>query len=63
VNAGQKPLASYVTIPRTYQTYLELGRFRNALILDEAETHPTEGLTNFIAAYRLQAWHPVKTSP
>jgi hypothetical protein len=63
VNAGQKPLASFVSIPRTYQTYLDLGRFRNALILDEAGSHPTEGLTNFIATYRLQAWHPVEPAP
>ena len=63
VNAGQKPLAAYVSVPRTYQTYLDLGRFRNALILDEARVHPTEGLTNFIATYRLQAWHPVEPAP
>jgi hypothetical protein len=63
VNAGQIPLASFVSIPKTYKTYLELGRFRNALILDEAKDHPTEGLTNFIATYRLQAYRPVEPPP
>ena len=63
VNAGQIPLASFVSIPKTYKTYLELGRFRNALILDQAKDHPTEGLTNFIATYRLQAYRPVETPP
>ena len=53
VNAGLKPLASFAAVPKTYQTYLDLGRFRNALILDEAKTHPTEGLANFIETYRL----------
>ena len=47
-------------VPKTYQTYLDLGRFRNALILDAAMAHPTEGLTNFIATYRLQAYRPVE---
>jgi len=60
VYAGLKPLASFADVPKTYQTYLDLGRFRNALILDEAKAHPTEGLTNFIATYRLQASRPVE---
>ena len=63
VDAGQKPLASFVSIPKTYQTYLDLGRFRNALVLEAAKAHPTKGLTGFIAAYRLQAYQPVETLP
>lgn len=63
VEAGPKPLAGFISVPKSYQTYLNLGRFRNALILDEAKNHPTEGLTNFIATYRLQAYHPVETFP
>jgi len=62
VNAGQKPLSSLFSIPKSYQTYLDLGRFRNALILDEAKHHPTEGLASFIAAYRLQACQPLSVS-
>lgn len=62
VNAGQKPLASFISIPKTYQTYLKLGRFRNALVLEEAREHPTPGLADFIATYRLQAYQPVENS-
>jgi len=58
VNAGQKALSSVVSVPKTYQTYLNLGRFRNALVLETLRGHPTEGLTNFIATYRLQAYQP-----
>jgi hypothetical protein len=58
---GQQPLAGFVSIPKTYQTYLDLGRFRNALLLDEARSHPTEGLVHFITTYRLQAYEPVAT--
>jgi hypothetical protein len=63
VDAGQIKLASFISVPQSYQLYLELGRFRNALILDEAKSHPTAGLTNFIAAYRLQAYTPVEIPP
>jgi len=62
VNAGQIKLASFISVPKTYQTYLDLGRFRNALILDEAKNRPTEGLTNFIATYRLQGYQPAEIS-
>ena len=59
VNAGQVKLAAFVSVPKTYQTYLNLGRFRNALILDEAKTRPSQWLTNFISTYRLQAYQPL----
>ena len=58
VNAGQKSLASFVSVPQSYQTYLDLGRFRNALILDEARRRPA--LTNFISTYRLDAYKPAQ---
>ena len=58
VNSGRETLASFVPVPQTYQTYLNLGRFRNALILDEARQHPTEGLSSFIATYLLEAYKP-----
>jgi hypothetical protein len=63
VDAGKKPLSTMLSIPKSYQTYLDLGRFRNALILDEAKHHPTEGLARFIAAYRLQACQPLVIAP
>lgn len=51
--SGGEPLSSEISVPATYQTYLDLGRFRNALVLDEAKHNPGAGLTNFIAAYGL----------
>lgn len=56
VNAGQKTLASFIPVPEGYQTYLDLGRFRNALILEDARRHPS--LTNFITQYHLEAYQP-----
>lgn len=61
VNAGLKPLASFIPVPKGYQTYLDLGRFRNALILEESRRHPA--LTNFISLYRLEAYQPTSTLP
>ena len=40
--------------PETYQTYLDLGRFRNALVLDEEKKRPTPGLADFLSLYHLQ---------
>jgi hypothetical protein len=34
--------------------YHDLGRFRNALLLDEYEAHPTPSLEAFILVNRLQ---------
>ncbi|MGH9364395.1 MAG: hypothetical protein ACRD1B_03900, partial [Thermoanaerobaculia bacterium] len=42
-----------VTIPDDYLAYLELGRFRNALVLDEFRRRPTEKLRRFIETYDL----------
>lgn len=55
-------LSSEMAVPKTYQTYLDLGRFRNALILDEVKRNPGAGLTNFIAAYSLNP-RGVRTIP
>ncbi len=41
-------------VPREYQAYLDLGRFRNALILDEFTRHPDSGIRRFVDAYRLE---------
>ena len=63
VAAGRQPLsANGVTIPRSYQSYLALGRFRNALILEEAGERPTPSLDRFITTYRLEGYKPVETS-
>ena len=47
---------SGVKIPPDYQTYLDLGRFRNALILDAQRRHPTPNLGAFINAYQLSTF-------
>ena len=49
-----------VEIPKDYQAYLDLGRFRNALVVDEAKRRPTKALTQFINNYGLKPymWQP-----
>ena len=49
---AQRLLAS---MPPDYRAYLELGRFRNALLLDEAKRRPTAALTAFVERYELEA--------
>jgi hypothetical protein len=48
-----------VSIPKEYQLYLELGRFRNALVTAEEARRPSPSLTQFINAYHL---HPFRVS-
>lgn len=42
-----------IEIPDDYLAYLELGRFRNAIVLSELKDNPTEGLRKFVDAYDL----------
>jgi hypothetical protein len=58
LSTGKKPLAASVTVPKSYQTYLDLGRFRNALILNQQKEHPSQGLEALIASYGLDAYKP-----
>ncbi|MDB6110406.1 MAG: hypothetical protein JWR69_2156 [Pedosphaera sp.] len=61
VYTGGTSLAAFgVAVPRSYELYLSLGRFRNALILDEARRRPAAGLDSFIAQYRLGGYRPVE---
>lgn len=54
VLAGRRPLASLpVHIPPLYEAYLRLGRFRNALVLDELKRRPTAPLREFISVESL----------
>ncbi len=46
-----------VPIPKEYQLYLQLGRFRNALVTAEEARGPSASLTQFINAYHL---HPFR---
>jgi hypothetical protein len=49
VMSGRAPLRDLgLAIPEIYQAYLELGRFRNALLLDEAKRRNTPALEEFI---------------
>jgi len=52
--SGKQTFAGlHVKIPVDYRAYLDLGRFRNALILDENSKRPTPELKAFIQAYAL----------
>jgi hypothetical protein len=52
----ERPLSAVAFVPKSYWIYMDLGRFRNALILEEEKTQPTPGLASFIASYGLQAY-------
>ena len=41
-----------------FATYQRLGRFRNALVLDEQKRHPGSGVDQFIERFRLQGYNP-----
>ena len=46
--------------PADFAAYLSLGRFRNAILIDEERRHPSPGLTQFINTYGLNEfrWQP-----
>jgi hypothetical protein len=46
--------------PADFSAYQELGRFRNALVLDELARRPTAELEAFIKNYGLGGYRPVK---
>lgn len=43
------------------ERYLQLGRFRNALLLDEQKRNPTPALEQFIQHFHLEAYTPPKS--
>jgi hypothetical protein len=45
-------------VGQSYELYLGLGRFRNALVLDEAGQHPSAGLDSFITEHGLEGHKP-----
>lgn len=49
---------SDLEMPDDFQRYLQLGRFRNALLIAEEKRTGSEELTKFIENYRLQAFRP-----
>lgn len=53
-----------VQIPPDYQTYLDLGRFRNALVIAECRARPTPSLRKFIDLYGLEEFDvPGESNP
>ena len=59
---GKISLADFgIIVPESYQLYLRLGRFRNALALDEEKRRPTKGLGQMIDTYRLEGYVPKET--
>ncbi len=55
---GEASGESRQIFPADYRAFLELGRFRNALLLEEQRRHPTPALNDFIKNYGLQAYAP-----
>ncbi len=51
-----------VRIPDDYQAYLDLGRFRNALVLERQRRQPSESLAKFINSYDLQSFDIPKSA-
>lgn len=47
-----------IPVPPDYQSYIDLGRFRNALLLDEFTRRPDSGIGRFVDAYRLEYYTP-----
>jgi hypothetical protein len=43
-----------VDVPEHFQTFLDLGRFRNALVLTEQRRRPCPALDHFISLYGLE---------
>ena len=52
-----------VAIPTDYQLYLDLGRFRNALVLDQERREKNPALTAFINDYGLRAFQGADDRP
>ncbi len=46
-------------VPADYKAYVALGRFRDALVMDELRKRPSQALKNFVDRYRLRnpAYH------
>lgn len=57
VSGGRKSFASIgFNVPELYGDYLKLGRFRNALVLDEQKRRPTSELAQFIKNFLLAGY-------
>lgn len=54
MNGARSLTSANVEMPDDWRLYLALGRFRNALILDEQARRPNENLKKFIDQYALE---------
>jgi hypothetical protein len=62
VNSGRKTFAAIgFDVPELYRAYLQLGRFRNALLLDEEKRHPSPELEQFIQRFHLEGYEPSRS--
>ena len=48
-------------VPESYRAYVALGRFRNALLLDEARHRPNKAIQAFLDAFGIRYLHPPRT--
>ena len=53
--SGHIPADVQKSVPADYRAYIALGRFRNALVLDELAQRPSPALKSFVDAYGLAA--------
>jgi hypothetical protein len=68
VTPGQRELIGQIAAQSTFDrtkpfkeecpAYEELGRFRNAILLDEVSRHPDEALGRLLQAYGIRAFTP-----
>ncbi len=64
VITGKKPYKALgLDIPEVYADYLKLGRFRNALVLNEQSLRPTQALNDFISENKLEAYKVADSEP
>jgi hypothetical protein len=55
---GSWPSEAESEAPVDFRAYRDLGRFRNALVLDERQRRPTTALDAFVKNYQLQGYQP-----
>jgi hypothetical protein len=62
VNSGKKTFAAIgLEVPDLFCAYLQLGRFRNALLLDEQKQNPSPELDQFIHRFHLEGYDPSRS--
>ncbi|MCB9888898.1 MAG: hypothetical protein H6836_04925 [Planctomycetes bacterium] len=58
-SSSGEPLAGLgLEVPADYQAYLRIGRFRDAIVLDQMRRQPTPTLRQFVINYQLEYFDP-----